>query len=384
MRKKAIAIFFTIFFSVYALLNFYIYERGYSCLSDDKSKFIFNIIFSVLSLSFPFGKFLERTHMFRVSRPVSWLSSFWIGAILYFLLIILCIDIIRLADYFIGFLPSKLYFSCSNTKGILFFTSVFIVVVLQIAGFINARIPVIRKLNLDINKKAGKYKSLRVVAVSDIHLGILFGRKRTETLADKIKKLNPDMVLFVGDIIDEVPRPVIELDMGAAFRKLDIPLGKYAVTGNHEFIGGIMKSSAYIASIGIRLLRDECIGIENSFYIVGRDDKDSRWQTGKDRKKLEDILAHVNKDLPIILMDHQPLHLEDAEKNGVDFQLSGHTHHGQLWPINYITNAIFELSHGYIKKGNTYYYVSNGYGAWGPQLRIGNRPEILDITLNFI
>lgn len=199
------------------------------------------------------------------------------------------------------------------------------------------------------------------------------------SLTRRLQKLNPDIILFIDDVIDEVPMPVIEMNMGAPLRELKAPLGKYVVTGNHEFIGGIKKCASYIESLGIRLLRDEIILIGNSFLLAGRDDRDSYRFTGIKRKNLEEIFD-ANKDLPVI---HQPFYLAKAEKLGVDLQLSGHTHHGQLWPLNYITKAIFELSWGYMKKGNTHYYVSCGYGTWVPQIRIGNRPEILNITLSF-
>ena len=84
------------------------------------------------------------------------------------------------------------------------------------------------------------------------------------------------------------------------------------------------------------------------------------------------------------MMDHQPYELDEVVKAGVDVQFSGHTHHGQLWPLNYITEAIYEVSQGYLRKGNTHFYVSNGYGSWGPPVRIGNRPEVVEVTLKFL
>lgn len=384
MNKKAVIIFLTVFIGVYTLLNYYVYSRGYSCIKGIRShQLIYNIFFGIFFFSFIIGKLLERTHLFRLSRPVSWVSSFWLGALLYFLLIILLIDLIRLADYFFGFLPTTMHSADTETKEQYFIFSVTLVALLLMAGFINARLPVIRNLKMHIDKKAGSLESLHIVAVSDIHLGILFGKHRMTSLARRIKRLNPDIVLFLGDLIDEVPRPVIEMDMGAALRELNVPYGKYAVTGNHEFIGGIQQSSAYIENLGITLLRDKWICINDSFIIAGRDDRDGSRFTGIKRKNLDEILGDANIHLPIILLDHQPFNLEHAEKSGVDLQLSGHTHHGQLWPLNVITNSIFELSWKYLKKGNTHYYVSSGYGTWMPQVRIGNRPEILDITLQF-
>ena len=131
------------------------------------------------------------------------------------------------------------------------------------------------------------------------------------------------------------------------------------------------------------MLRDTWVKIGDSLYVVGREDISIRGFTGKKRKPLPELMAEVDKSYPIILMDHQPFRLEEAEINGVDLQLSGHTHHGQLWPFNFITKKVYELSWGYKKKGSTHYYVSCGVGTWGPPIRTGNRPEIINIKLRF-
>jgi predicted MPP superfamily phosphohydrolase len=117
---------------------------------------------------------------------------------------------------------------------------------------------------------------------------------------------------------------------------------------------------------------------------VGRDDRDNRRmgeETG--RKTLKELMINLDKSFPVIVMNHQPFNLEEAEKEGADLHLSGHTHHGQLWPFNYVTNAIFELSWGYLKKGDTNFYVSSGFGSWGPPVRLGNTPEVVVFNLKF-
>ena len=130
-------------------------------------------------------------------------------------------------------------------------------------------------------------------------------------------------------------------------------------------------------------MRDTSLLIDQRFYLVGRDDRDKSRFTGKKRKELGELMQHVDLSRPVILMDHQPFNLEKARELGVDLQVSGHTHHGQLWPFNYITNAIYELSYGYKQIGQTHFYVSTGFGTWGPPVRLGNRPEIVQIKLIF-
>ena len=117
--------------------------------------------------------------------------------------------------------------------------------------------------------------------------------------------------------------------------------------------------------------------------MIGREDVAMPQFTNKQRKSLNEIVSNLDNNLPKILLDHTPVKLEQAEQNGIDLQLSGHTHHGQIWPANIITNMIYELSWGYLKKGKTHYYVSSGAGTWGPPVRTGSSSEIVNIKVSF-
>jgi predicted MPP superfamily phosphohydrolase len=134
---------------------------------------------------------------------------------------------------------------------------------------------------------------------------------------------------------------------------------------------------------GITVLRDSNVLVNNSFYLFGREDRMIRRVTNKSRKSLPELLATIDTNIPIIVMDHQPFDLEQTAKYKIDLQLSGHTHNGQIWPLNYIAEKIYEISWGYLKKSDTHFYVSCGVGTWGPPVRSGNRPEIVNIKLRF-
>jgi hypothetical protein len=131
------------------------------------------------------------------------------------------------------------------------------------------------------------------------------------------------------------------------------------------------------------MLRDQSVKIADSFYLVGREDRSVGRFNGHLRKALPELMAAVDKKYPVILMDHQPFGLNEAVTESVDLQISGHTHYGQIWPLNYIVERIYELAWGYKKIAGTHFYVSNGVGTWGPPVRVGNRPEIINIRLNF-
>jgi predicted MPP superfamily phosphohydrolase len=216
---------------------------------------------------------------------------------------------------------------------------------------------------------------------SDIHLGVIIGNSRLENMVREINRMSPDAILLVGDILDEDLAPVIEQNLGETLKGLRAKHGVYAVTGNHEYIGGVDEAVKYLEDHGIRMLRDSAVLVNGAFYVVGREDRSVTAFTGKRRKDLHELTAPLDRGKALIVLDHQPFKLGEAEMNRVDLQISGHTHHGQLWPFNYITGAVYELSHGYKRKGNTHIYVSSGFGTWGPPVRVGTVPEILEVVI---
>ncbi len=225
-----------------------------------------------------------------------------------------------------------------------------VVSVIVLGGYINARTPIIKTLELSIPKNGHAIKSLNIAVASDIHLGTIVCKSKLERIVEHINSLNPDLVLLPGDVVDEDIGPVIRNNLGETLRKIQSKYGVFAITGNHEYIGGVEPACQYLAEHGITMLRDAWVKIGDSLYVVGREDISIRGFTGKTRKPLPELMAEVDKSYPVILMDHQPFRLEEAEINGVDLQLSGHTHHGQLWPFNFITKKVYELSWGYKKK----------------------------------
>jgi predicted MPP superfamily phosphohydrolase len=236
---------------------------------------------------------------------------------------------------------------------------------------------------MTVNKTVNNHKQLNIVLLSDLHLGTIIGPNKLTRIVNKINALNPDIVLFAGDVVDENIKPVIKKNMGKLLENIVSKYGTYAITGNHEFIGGVGPAVEYLEQHKVKYLRDTAMLIDSSFWLVGRNDKDMPRFTGKNRKGLDSIMAQVDKSYPVILMDHQPFHLEEAARNGVDIQFSGHTHNGQMFPFNYITQAIYHPDWGYRQIDNTQYYVSCGVGTWAPPVRIGNHPEILNIKVAF-
>jgi len=301
----------------------------------------------------------------------------------YLVLQLAIIDLLRGINSLIHFFPDVFTINPEKTKKITTLVVLSITFLVVLISHINTWFPKVTVLNINISKKAGLLKELNIVAFSDMHLGTINEKRHLKGIVRRVNALNPDIILIPGDIIDEDIAPVIKNNVGDILTQLHAKYGVFAVTGNHEYIGGIKKAKEYLNNHNIKMINDTAILIENSFYIVGREDIMIKTFSHKKRKELSVLMAGLDTTLPIILLDHQPFKLEEAENAGVDLQLSGHTHNGQIWPFNYITDIIFEKSAGYLKKGKTNYYVSSGIGGWGPPIRNVGRPEIINIKLIF-
>ncbi len=384
MKTYQIIIFLTVVLLVYTLVNLYIFNRGLQSFANAGTiKTSYKVLFVFLALSYILARFLERLYPSVMSDVFMWIGSFWLAAMFYFFLIAVLFDFVRLINHFLPFYPKSIVTNYVMFKQYLFYGVVALVTLLMIAGYINASNPRIKTININIPKRANGLKQLNIVAVSDIHLGTIICNGKFEKIVNKINSLNPDIVLLVGDVIDEDVNAVIRQNIGESLKNLNSKYGTFAVTGNHEYIGGAEKAVKYLSAHNIRMLRDTAILIDNAFYVIGREDKEKSRYSGVNRKTIKEIIKDINQAYPSILMDHQPFHLLDAYSNGIDLQLSGHTHHGQIFPFNYITKLIYEISWGYKKIENTNFYVSSGVGSWGPPVRLGNRPEIVNIILHF-
>jgi len=384
MKRRTVnfIIFISIAIAVFAGINVHIFFAGRSGIPVDYRTW-YTLLFVFFSASYLVGRFVERAGVTWLSDPLVWIGSFWLAAMAYFFLILLFIDLLRLINFVIPYFPSIITNNPAQTRQVTVLSVFGIVTVTVLAGYLNARSPRIRTLDLTIPKNSHGLKSLNIAVASDIHLGTLVCKARLEEIVRDINALNPDLVLLPGDVVDEDLGPVIRQNLGETLRSIQSKYGVFAITGNHEYIGGVEAACRYLTEHGIVMLRDSSLEIAGSFTLVGREDRSLRQFEGKRRKPLEEIMASIDKSLPIILMDHQPFGLDEAVKNGVDLQLSGHTHHGQLWPFNFITEKVYELSWGYLKKGNTHFYVSCGAGTWGPPVRTGNTPEIMNVRVRF-
>lgn len=337
------------------------------------TKSLFITFAIVVVFSFFVFALLRESLPISVSSLLYKIGTTWFIALLYLLMFSLLGDLLRVT----GLVPSSMMSLYTKENWMIFSLVAAFLILLLSAGYLKYKSKVKVELPISLNKTTiDENKTLRIVALSDIHLGYGIGADELQDWVTLINNENPDIVLIGGDIIDNSVRPLRAANMEKYLQNIQSKYGVYTVMGNHEYISGSGESEKFIQDAGIRLLKDEAVLIDSSFYIVGRDDR-----TNKNRQPLNSIIDSLDKSKPIILLDHQPYNLDEAQENGVDLQFSGHTHRGQVWPISLITDWMYEDSYGYLKKGDTHIYVSSGIGLWGGKFRIGTQSEYLVIEL---
>lgn len=362
-KLKAIAS-ISLAFLIYNLILFYIGWNGYVWL---KSLEILDypILYIACIIFIGYCYILSHITHFFLFKVV---GSYWLAILQYGILLL---PIANLICYLLN--P---YIQATEIIGSITFL---ILVYILIYGSFNAYSPVIRTYKLSIAKKHAKRSSLKIAMASDMHFGTLSGRKHLNRLVSKINSLEPDLILFPGDIIDDDPVPFMKKKMGDQLAKLHAPLGIYGVLGNHEYYGKkIPEFIKEMERIGVKILLDEKYTIDDTVRLIGRKDK-----TDKERLSIPALLENEEAALPIIMMDHQPAELEAAMNDGIDLLLCGHTHRGQMAPNHLITRKVFELDWGYKRKKQLHAIVSSGFGFWGPPIRIGSRSEIIYIDIVF-
>lgn len=244
---------------------------------------------------------------------------------------------------------------------------------------------------------------LSVAVVSDLHFGCGRGAAFAQQMVKKINAMQPDLVILAGDIFDndfdilKDPKATQKALCGLKSR-----CGTYAVWGNHDTAETILSGftfeakaaepeprfAAFLKESGVTLLEDRAVSVLQSFYLVGRDDSEHAAKTGRCRASESALLDGLKKDMPIFVIDHQPCGLEKLAECGADLVVSGHTHNGQLFPMNLLMKLLWKNPYGIravprADGGTLYSCVTSGVGAWGPQMRVGTNSEILLLRLAF-
>ncbi|MFE1175062.1 metallophosphoesterase [Streptomyces sp. NPDC058773] len=236
--------------------------------------------------------------------------------------------------------------------------------------------PVVKRVTIPLAKLPRSAHGYRIAVVSDIHLGPVLGRAHTRRIVETINRTHPDLVAIVGDLVDG---NVTDLAPAAEpLRELRARHGAFFVTGNHEYYTGADQWVDHVRELGIHPLENARTELPG-FDLAGINDIGGQAeQSGPD---YDQALSDRDPTRAVVLMAHQPVTIHDSARFGVDLQLSGHTHGGQMWPFTYIADATNPTVAGLERYGDTQLYVSRGAGTWGPPVRLGAPPDVTVVEL---
>lgn len=364
------AIFLSIALSIWALMHVYVAHRVWRLplLSAPHAHLVLVVGLMVLWVSYPLGRVLDRLDLPTASYLLELAGATWMGVLF---LLLTCLLVVDLTTGFGAWGGSRLPALRAAAVGI--------AVLLSLVGAVQGlRPPVVRHLDVRLPGLPPDADGLRVVQLSDMHLGPLLGETWLRSIVDRVGALRPDLVLVTGDLVDSDSAHVE--DMLPELRRLHAPLGVFAVTGNHEFYAGLDRSVKLLLDAGFEVLRDRHVEVRPGLVLAGVDDLVTRHHFGLRNGALVTALAGRPAGATILL-SHSPLLADQAAEMGVGLMLSGHTHNGQIWPFNYLVRLQFRLMGGLYRVGPMQVLVSRGTGTWGPRMRLWRPGEIWMLTL---
>ena len=374
-------LFLLIYFSIYGGAHLYAFlklKRGFSL---GLPAYIILAIFMILMVAAPIAVRIAERHGYEdLARGFAYIGFTWMGLIFVFISASFFFDIYRLL-----LLPARLLtrstletFTLSIRNFCIL--AIFISFAVMIYGYFEAlsiRTEHVTVKTLKIPETIGR---LRVVQISDVHLGLIVGKSRLNRILEKVKDARPDILVSTGDLVDG---QMDELDtLTDMIKNIPTTYGKFAVTGNHEFYAGLNRALAFTKKAGFTILRGEGLTVSNVLNIAGVDDPAVKRYVPNLAVSEKALLEKMPGDKFTLFLKHQPV-ISSESLGRFDLQLSGHTHKGQIFPFNLFTKLFYRMHTGLSKlKGNALLYVSRGSGTWGPPVRFLSPPEvtIIDIT----
>lgn len=340
--------------------------------------------FIALALLVPTTMFAARSAP-RLAEPIAWAGFIWFGTGFFLIVAVLSLDLIRgLGTTLAPLLGAEVTPERRRLFGRVL-AGVAGSVGLVEAGIALATVragPVVRRVEVWLERLPKAFDGFTIGQINDVHLGATLGPEFMEGVVSALESFKPDLVAIVGDLVDG---SVAELSPAAApLARLKPAHGTFFVTGNHEYYSGVSDWLAHLPTLGIRPLRNEHLAIEKdgaSFVLAGTDDlQGSRFGEGHGHD-LERALAGRDGSKAVVLLSHQPKSFPEAAAQGVDLQLSGHTHGGQFFPWGVFVKLQQGFLAGLDRIGAAQLYTSPGTGYWGPPMRLGTRSEVTQLVL---
>jgi predicted MPP superfamily phosphohydrolase len=358
-------IFIAIVQSILFLTHWFLYRTlvFFLSLTGPNIALPLKIILFFFSVSLVSTSFLAFRYPNVLVRVVYVIAASWAGFLNFFLLASLSSWIIYLTAQSFSFSPDR-----KLLASILFGFAI----VAGIYGIVNATTTRVTNISVKLPHLPEYWRGKSAVWISDIHLGSVRRYGFAKDITDRVQQLKPDLIFIGGDLFDG---GTVDLNgFMEPLSRISAPDGIYFITGNHEEFFDHVQYLEAVRQAGITVLNNEMVNLKG-LQIIGVDYRDSQ-----SRQKYEMILngIKINTNLPTILLKHSPTNLDIAHKKGITLQLSGHTHKGQIFPINFITALVYHgYDYGFKKFKDLQIYTSSGVGTWGPPMRVGNIPEIV-------
>ena len=387
---------------IYLLLNLYILRWAYLWMGTCHSilrtlgfRLIFAVIYVLLSTSLLTGFLIKNPKS--LHRMLKITGNYFLGIFLYTLVIILLADFGRILLKYVfhaSWIHTRTAFTVAGAICAL------LILLLSACGIFHAKYIKTTSYDVIINKTIPERTSMKVVLLADTHFGYNAGVLHARELVRKINKQKPDLVCIAGDIFDNEYDAIRNPEkLEKTLRGIKSTYGVYACWGNHdlneEILAGFtfkhkdgdlsdikdLRMKKFLEDSNIHILEDESVLINDQFYVIGRKDASLTEKIDETRKAPAQLTEKLDRDKPIIMIDHQPKELQELADAGVDLDLCGHTHDGQTFPGNFTIKLMWENPCGLLIKDNMTNITTSGAGVWGPAMRIGTDSEICSINI---
>jgi len=301
------------------------------------------------------------------------------GVILLFFSFSLLFDIYRLLIYISSLILHKDFSHLNVSPVMVLVIPLLIAFSINTYGYFEAKNIRTEHITITSTKIPASAGRIRVVQISDVHIGLIVRNERLKEIVEAVKKAEPDILVSTGDLVDGQLNNLEE--PSRLLRELQPRYGKFAINGNHEFFAGIGQAVAFMRDTGFVVLRGEGLNVAGVINIAGVDDPvGARFGLSKEISE-KTMLSELPGQYFTLFLKHQPV-VNGSAAGAFDLQLSGHTHGGQIFPFNLITKLVFPFHTGFFTlQNNSHLYVSKGAGTWGPPIRFLSPPEITVIDL---
>ncbi len=373
-------LFFFFFFLVYGAFHAYAFFRTKAALSLDLRYSMYVVLFMLVMIASPFIVYASERQGFEFfARFMSYAGYLWMGVLFLFISFSLVIDVYRLTSITAGMIFNKDLSAIIPSAKISFFIPLLFAVMAGLYGYFEADNIRTEHVTIRTSKLPDNIRRLKIVQISDVHLGLIVRDERLKEIMSLVKKSDPDIFISTGDLVDG---QINKLEgLAELLNEVNPRYGKFAITGNHEFYAGLDQALSFTRKAGFRVLRGEGVTVGDLINIAGVDDPAGNINGLSIKISEKELLSGFHNGRFTLLLKHRPL----VDKNAAglfDLQLSGHTHKGQIFPFSLVTKLYYPSDAGMLNLlDNSALYVSRGTGTWGPPIRFLSPPEVTVIEL---